>query len=70
MKENICMHLGVSVNIEIKGFPFILNRPMDKEMILPRVTSFIDSLFTAIDKGSLCKGQLLLVPAHLFSVET
>lgn len=64
------MCLGVSVNIEIKGFPFILNRPMDKEMILPCVTSFIDSLFTAIDKGSLYKGQLLLVPVHLLSVET
>uniref|UniRef100_A0A803XPU0 UTP20 small subunit processome component n=1 Tax=Meleagris gallopavo TaxID=9103 RepID=A0A803XPU0_MELGA len=35
-------------------------RPMDKEMILPCVTSFIDSLFTAIDKGSLCKGHLFV----------
>lgn len=35
-------------------------RPMDKEMILPCVTSFIDSLFTAIDKGSLCKGSLFV----------
>ncbi|XP_074683053.1 small subunit processome component 20 homolog isoform X1 [Strix aluco] len=35
-------------------------RPMDKENILPRVTSFIDSLFTAIDKGSLCKGSLFV----------
>uniref|UniRef100_A0A8C0AVP8 UTP20 small subunit processome component n=1 Tax=Buteo japonicus TaxID=224669 RepID=A0A8C0AVP8_9AVES len=35
-------------------------RPMDKENILPRVTSFIDSLFTAIDKGSLCKGHLFV----------
>uniref|UniRef100_A0A8C2Y8I8 UTP20 small subunit processome component n=1 Tax=Coturnix japonica TaxID=93934 RepID=A0A8C2Y8I8_COTJA len=35
-------------------------RPMDKEMILPCVTSFIDSLFTAIDKGSLYKGSLFV----------
>ncbi|NXL92133.1 UTP20 protein, partial [Alectura lathami] len=35
-------------------------RPMDKEIILPYVTSFIDSLFTAIDKGSLCKGSLFV----------
>ncbi|KAM6301905.1 small subunit processome component 20 homolog isoform 2-T2 [Podargus strigoides] len=35
-------------------------RPMDKENILPHVTSFIDSLFTAIDKGRLCKGSLFV----------
>ncbi|KAM6293789.1 small subunit processome component 20 homolog [Porphyrio hochstetteri] len=35
-------------------------RPMNKENILPRVTSFTDSLFTAIDKGSLCKGSLFV----------
>ncbi|NXC50218.1 UTP20 protein, partial [Penelope pileata] len=35
-------------------------RPMDKEIILPCVTSFIDSLFTAIDKGSFCKGSLFV----------
>uniref|UniRef100_A0A8C3DQV7 UTP20 small subunit processome component n=1 Tax=Corvus moneduloides TaxID=1196302 RepID=A0A8C3DQV7_CORMO len=35
-------------------------RPMNKDHILPRVTSFIDSLFTAIDKGSLCKGHLFV----------
>uniref|UniRef100_A0A663MTT8 UTP20 small subunit processome component n=1 Tax=Athene cunicularia TaxID=194338 RepID=A0A663MTT8_ATHCN len=35
-------------------------RPMDKENVLPHVTSFIDSLFTAIDKGSLCKGSLFV----------
>uniref|UniRef100_A0A8C3M1A3 UTP20 small subunit processome component n=1 Tax=Chrysolophus pictus TaxID=9089 RepID=A0A8C3M1A3_CHRPC len=35
-------------------------RPMDKEMILPCVTSFIDSLFTAIDRGGLCKGSLFV----------
>lgn len=43
---------------------------MDKENILPRVTSFIDSLFTAIDKGSLCKGQLWLFPIYLLFVDT
>lgn len=43
---------------------------MDKENILPRVTSFIDSLFTAIDKGSLCKGQLWLFPVYLLFVDT
>lgn len=57
-------------NIEIKVLPFILDRPMDKENILPRVTSFIDSLFTAIDKGSLCKGQLWLFPVCLGFVDT
>ncbi|XP_053937766.1 small subunit processome component 20 homolog [Cuculus canorus] len=35
-------------------------RPMNVENILPCVTSFIDSLFTAIDKGSLCKGSLFV----------
>uniref|UniRef100_A0A8C4U3G8 UTP20 small subunit processome component n=1 Tax=Falco tinnunculus TaxID=100819 RepID=A0A8C4U3G8_FALTI len=35
-------------------------RPMDKENVLPHVTSFIDSLFTAIDKGSLCRGSLFV----------
>uniref|UniRef100_A0A8C5X7Q8 UTP20 small subunit processome component n=1 Tax=Malurus cyaneus samueli TaxID=2593467 RepID=A0A8C5X7Q8_9PASS len=35
-------------------------RPMNKEHILPRVTSFIESLFTAIDKGNLCKGHLFV----------
>ncbi|KAJ7404618.1 Small subunit processome component 20 like protein [Willisornis vidua] len=35
-------------------------RPMNKENILPRVTSFLDSLFTAIDKGRLCKGSLFV----------
>ncbi|KAF4793836.1 Small subunit processome component 20 like protein [Turdus rufiventris] len=35
-------------------------RPMSKDHILPRVTSFIDSLFTAIDKGNLCKGNLFV----------
>ncbi|KAM9389678.1 small subunit processome component 20 homolog [Phaethornis superciliosus] len=35
-------------------------RPMDKETILPCVTSFTDSLFTAIDKGGLCKGSLFV----------
>ncbi|NWH65197.1 UTP20 protein, partial [Geococcyx californianus] len=35
-------------------------RPMDKKTILPHVTSFIDSLFTAIEKGSLCKGHLFV----------
>ncbi|XP_064011087.1 small subunit processome component 20 homolog [Pogoniulus pusillus] len=35
-------------------------RPMEKENILPRVTSFIASLFAAIDKGSLCKGSLFV----------
>ncbi|OXB75402.1 UNVERIFIED_CONTAM: hypothetical protein H355_010604 [Colinus virginianus] len=35
-------------------------RPMNKEMILPCVTSFIDSLFTAIDKGSFWKGSLFV----------
>ncbi|KAM9293238.1 small subunit processome component 20 homolog isoform 2-T2 [Morus bassanus] len=35
-------------------------RPMNKENILPRVTSYIDSLFTAIDKGSFCKGSLFV----------
>uniref|UniRef100_A0A8C5U5C3 UTP20 small subunit processome component n=1 Tax=Malurus cyaneus samueli TaxID=2593467 RepID=A0A8C5U5C3_9PASS len=35
-------------------------RPMNKEHILPRVTSFIESLFTAIDKGNLCKGSLFV----------
>ncbi|XP_071408091.1 small subunit processome component 20 homolog [Pithys albifrons albifrons] len=35
-------------------------RPMNKENILPRVTSFLDSLFTAIDKGHLCKGSLFV----------
>lgn len=57
-------------NTETKGFPFILNRPMDKEIILPSVTSFIGCLFAAIEKGTLCKGQLLLFPVHLLSVET
>lgn len=42
---------------------------MDKENILPHVTSFIDSLFTAIDKGSLCKGQLWLFPVYLLFVD-
>ncbi|OXB65172.1 hypothetical protein ASZ78_005288 [Callipepla squamata] len=37
-----------------------LLRPMNKEMILPSVTSFIDSLFTAIDKGSFWKGSLFV----------
>uniref|UniRef100_A0A8B9NWC6 UTP20 small subunit processome component n=1 Tax=Apteryx owenii TaxID=8824 RepID=A0A8B9NWC6_APTOW len=35
-------------------------RPIDKESILPCVTSFTDFLFTAIDKGSLCKGNLFV----------
>uniref|UniRef100_A0A672UNL4 UTP20 small subunit processome component n=1 Tax=Strigops habroptila TaxID=2489341 RepID=A0A672UNL4_STRHB len=35
-------------------------RPMDKANTLCRVTNFIDSLFTAIDKGSLCKGHLFV----------
>ncbi|XP_075285568.1 small subunit processome component 20 homolog [Opisthocomus hoazin] len=35
-------------------------RPMDEESILPHVTRFIDSLFTAIDKGRLCKGSLFV----------
>lgn len=56
-------------NVEVKVFPFILDRPMDKENILPRVTSFIDSLFTAIGKGSLCKGQLQLFPVYLLFVD-
>lgn len=43
---------------------------MDKEIILPSVTSFIGCLFAAIDKGTLCKGQLLLFPVYLLSVET
>lgn len=42
---------------------------MNKDHILPHVTSFIDSLFTAIDKGSLCKGQLQLLPVHLLFVD-
>lgn len=43
---------------------------MDKEIILPSVTRFIGCLFAAIEKGTLCKGQLLLFPVHLLSVET
>ncbi|KFP79677.1 Small subunit processome component 20, partial [Acanthisitta chloris] len=35
-------------------------RPMNKENILPRVTSFIDSVFTAIDKRGFCKGRLFV----------
>ncbi|XP_008939761.1 PREDICTED: small subunit processome component 20 homolog, partial [Merops nubicus] len=35
-------------------------RPMDKENVLPCVTGFVDSLFTAIDKGSFCKGSLFV----------
>ncbi|KAJ7422794.1 Small subunit processome component 20 like protein [Pitangus sulphuratus] len=35
-------------------------RPIHKENILPRVTSFIDSLFTAIDRGNHCKGSLFV----------
>ncbi|XP_047917180.2 small subunit processome component 20 homolog [Anser cygnoides] len=35
-------------------------RPMDKEIILPSVTSFIGCLFAAIDKGTLCKGSLFV----------
>ncbi|XP_062441952.1 small subunit processome component 20 homolog [Rhea pennata] len=35
-------------------------RPIDKESILPYVTRFTDFLFTAIDKGSLCKGSLFV----------
>ncbi|NWI16571.1 UTP20 protein, partial [Crypturellus soui] len=35
-------------------------RPIDKENILPSVTSFTDFLFTAIDKGNLCKGHLFV----------
>ncbi|XP_065514435.1 small subunit processome component 20 homolog isoform X1 [Caloenas nicobarica] len=35
-------------------------RPVDKGNILHHVTSFINSLFTAIDKGSLCKGSLFV----------
>lgn len=42
---------------------------MSKDHILPRVTSFIDSLFTAIDKGNLCKGQLQLLPVYLLFVD-
>jgi len=43
---------------------------MDEESILPHVTRFIDSLFTAIDKGRLCKGQLWLFPVYLLFVDT
>ncbi|KAM8820065.1 small subunit processome component 20 homolog [Eudromia elegans] len=35
-------------------------RPIDKENILPSVTSFTDFLFTDIDKGNLHKGSLLV----------
>lgn len=42
---------------------------MNKDNILPRVISFIDSLFTVIEKGSLCKGQLQLLPAYLLFVD-
>ncbi|XP_061213380.1 small subunit processome component 20 homolog [Neopsephotus bourkii] len=35
-------------------------RTMDKANTLHHVTNFIDSLFIAIDKGSLCKGSLFV----------
>uniref|UniRef100_A0A8C0GJE3 UTP20 small subunit processome component n=1 Tax=Chelonoidis abingdonii TaxID=106734 RepID=A0A8C0GJE3_CHEAB len=35
-------------------------RPIDKEKILLPVTSFIESLFLAIDRGRLCKGHLFV----------
>lgn len=68
MNDRKLLYIGVSVT-EIKVFPFILNRPMNKDHILPRVTSFIDSLFTAIENGSLCKGQLQLLPVSLLFVD-
>lgn len=55
--------------VAVSVFPFILDRPMDKANTLRHVTNFIDSLFTAIDKGSLCKGQLRLFPVYLLFVD-
>lgn len=38
--------------------PHFLDRPLEKEKVIPLVTGFIESLFVTVDRGSFGKGQL------------
>lgn len=49
------------VECQFQCFPFslhFLDRPLEKEKVIPLVTYFIESLFMTVDRGSFGKGQL------------
>lgn len=44
--------------------PYFLDRPLEKEKVIPLVTCFIESLFMTVDTGNFGKGEL---QSYLFS---
>lgn len=61
-----------AIECQFELFPFspcFLDRPLEKEKVIPQVTCFTESLFTTVDRGSFGKGQsqFLFVLYSLFS---
>lgn len=49
---------AIECNFELFSFSPYLDRPLEKEKVIPVVTCFIESLFMNVDRESFAKGQL------------
>ncbi|XP_060633217.2 small subunit processome component 20 homolog [Anolis sagrei] len=61
-----CIHLPENRNLSNLSQPWAALvvlphiRPLVKETVIPAVKHFVESVFTALDKGELCKGSLFV----------